>query len=324
MTTAHLQAKLLASSSYKAFQAESVLRRLLQDHGWDAFQGTYYRDQNSGKLREIDVLGRATWNLWTHRQLHAVVEVVVEAKTMKGYHLLFAPFVMPPELAALDAVASPSHLMREWVGGDTGNRRYIESILRRCGVDESDVRQLSALVRANAYPDEALIKDLMIDPPPVSHYTGAFRETNVGSEKELEASVLWKATTSLMSAVQGLKRTRRRSRLSTAKILAGVAASEGRKDYSLVRNALSDAVAGYDQFHPVIVVDASLWHVAEDEIVEAPWCRMIMADSRGYPHFWVDIVHFEQFAAYCEDVLSGYPSAFECVGAERGPHEFLF
>jgi hypothetical protein len=312
--------KLVASSSFESLLAEEFVQSAFRHEGWRAFQSTYYRDLATRKLREVDVLARRSW--WSDDFVRLTLEIIVEVKTLRGYHLLFSPYTHLESARELERPDASGHLMRRWIGaeGDTRDAR-----IRYLRIEDLS---LAKLVREHiaqvAYENgRSVLSPLMIDPPPFSCQAGAFRETNTQVEKDLESSVLWKGVLALMSATKGLIAARLRSRLMTARSFA---AANNLSFFSTIASELKDAVRTCDQFHPVFVTDARLWMLVAGgrELSAIPWTRLILSSGQVHPHFWLDVVNREHIADYCTTLTQGYDAILEANGAEEALDEFLF
>ena len=92
MTDKDLQSRLLGSTSFQSLSSEQSILTTLKDLNWNAVHSCFYSDGKTEKLREIDVLGRRIWERkLKHRTELADLHLIVEAKSVKGFHLLFSP-----------------------------------------------------------------------------------------------------------------------------------------------------------------------------------------------------------------------------------------
>jgi hypothetical protein len=71
------------------------VRETISGLRWTAVQNAIYQDPREEKLRETDVLARRSWESSTAKKARVDVVLVIECKTMKGFHLLLAPASQP-------------------------------------------------------------------------------------------------------------------------------------------------------------------------------------------------------------------------------------
>lgn len=318
-----IKRKLLQSPAFLSLSAEQLVKEQLLLRKWRALHSTYYRDLETRKLREVDVIGRQTWE-HCEDDIKIALELIIEVKSAREFHLLFSPYDQPWEMSKLEVPVSPGQLMRDWVGVSRKPRLF-ERIFRRSTLSDSEVALVREQANALAYPDGyAVIAPLMIDPPPVKWNSSGFRELSLGKEKDLENSVLWRAGQSLMSTIRALKVARRRSRLNEARIFVEMEKNE--TEPSLVHevlDSLDQAFRAFDQFHPIVVIDSQLWYLSGTDLQPIPWCRLILANSRGFPHFWFDVVNTGTFADYADQLTTAYTERLTESGAELVNDEYL-
>jgi hypothetical protein len=108
--------KLIASTSFQSLVTEEEVKSAFKQEGWQAIQSTFYKDLSTRVLREVDVLARNAW--WCDMSARLTLEVVVEVKTMKGFHLLFSPYTASEAGRRLGSPNASGHLMRRWIGAE--------------------------------------------------------------------------------------------------------------------------------------------------------------------------------------------------------------
>src|SRR5687768_1482149 len=88
-----INTRLIRSDSVKSLMAEQeVVEAFRKMHWWTVEHGSFYRDIVTGKVRELDVRARRNWS--TGGPIDSVrdarLEVLVEVKSIRGFHLIFA------------------------------------------------------------------------------------------------------------------------------------------------------------------------------------------------------------------------------------------
>jgi hypothetical protein len=84
--------RLKSSKAMQSLAMEGGIGSQLRALNWDVLHSCYYTDVKEGKLREVDVVGKQLWERKTKegRQI-LILHLVIECKSAKEYHLLFAP-----------------------------------------------------------------------------------------------------------------------------------------------------------------------------------------------------------------------------------------
>jgi hypothetical protein len=193
--------RLKASTSYRTQQAEQEVWSIFQDYGWQAHQGVFYKDLQSGKMRELDVVATQFWSReLANRSLFLQLKFLIEVKSISNYHLLF-PIDYTPH--------HDEKLLTLWMGEEGIVRnRFLRAVAKR---GTPPVGELAALLHNAAYPGEvAVISPFNVTCPPTFFNASSFRETNIGGEKDLDNSVLWRAGLTLRSAYDSIREQRLR------------------------------------------------------------------------------------------------------------------
>lgn len=276
-----IKSRLLKSAALESLRAEQEVVAAFKrvDNCWLVDHAPSYRDVTTGKSREIDVRARRSWTKGRGVTSHwANLDVLVEVKSLKGFHLVFAA---EPNDRAGDPVQAG------WIG--YAIERMVH-VLREGGVGQQLISDLEARLTDLAYPNGTMVaRSLMIKPPNAPVYATAFRETNIGSSKELDSSVLWKAIQSLSSAVDSYRQRLDDILLSDLGVTLSWAVPEGRSDVAdLVARNFETSVRSLTLYHPAVVVDARLWVSLEDRLDEVEHARVVLADT--HPARWFDVV----------------------------------
>jgi molybdopterin converting factor small subunit len=148
-----------------------------------------------------------------------------------------------------------------------------------------------------AYPKHMVcLRQLITEPYQCDVTATAFRETNVGSEKELENSVLWKAVQALGTLIDSLKRDIIAARFEDIEVGVASARRQGGDDTEILDDLLV-TVRHLNLYHPIVVIEAPLWLVgASGQLLRISACRFEQVQACGGFSRWVDIVHRPQGA----------------------------
>jgi hypothetical protein len=195
--------KILKSESHRSFATESWVRETISGLRWTAVQGAIYQDPREGKLREIDVLARRSWESSTAKKARVDVVLVIECKTMKGFHLLLAP-------ASVGYLRFRTSQLASWLGYVYQEERpEITAALEKYGYGRGEVAEILKRIGKACYPRQyAKVGKFFIEPPPIATLFNAWKETNIGAEKDLDTSVFWRAVLALDSCVTSLRARR--------------------------------------------------------------------------------------------------------------------
>jgi hypothetical protein len=292
--------RLEGSAAVTSLRAEQEVVHLLQELGWIVRHGAFYRDPVTSKLREIDVVARTAWGKEARgRRLSVALEIICEIKSVRGYHLVFAPYTLarPWDLA-----------QREWIGY---HHERLAATLASAGAPPEVVPYIleyfhrACFVRGD---ERGRPHRLAMHPPEPTFRSSAFRETNVGTEKDLENSVLWRGIYSATSAVASA-----RNRV-VEHVLADAGGSIEYARHAALKTAVAmvqsdiDGAAGHvELFHPVVVVDARLWESSGPYLREIPSCRFYRIGP-DYSETWCDVVAAPEAAAYFKKLTAYYQS----------------
>lgn len=307
MGTPDLHSRLLGSSAFTSLTSEQKIMSTLESLKWKAFHGCFYPDLKTEKLREIDVLAIQKWERKAKPLgAYANVELVVEAKSAKGFHLLLSP---------LSQSSSDWQSNDEWLGYEGINHKRIFEAIRKAGLNDEQAALILKKFGRLAYRGR---KHLTVRPHPAKVYVSAFRETNIGGEKDLESSVLWKAAQSLSSTIVGLKEQYLRFSLD------GWLIPEIEMAPILKLNPVDAAIEILDMlvrfthlYHPIVVIDALLWSVEKGNLKNIEWCRFEQLDTNGSSEWWFDVVHSTHFEKYAQELTQHYQKAFKKRRAQQ-------
>jgi len=160
--------------------------------------------------------------------------------------------------------------------------------------------------------DSALYQDgrllsrfLMIDPPRSKFSVTAFRELNPKSQRELDASVLWKGVQSLSSALESLS-------ISSTKTMFGyifAGSVEYAKDY---HDTFEDMISWCEImattvniYHPIIIMHCPMWLWNGKELSEVSHVRLLRR-RHGARSDWCDVFQIGAVPEYLAQLTAHY------------------
>jgi hypothetical protein len=209
--------RLIASEAVQSLLAEQRAANVLSCLHWRVQHGQLYTDPKSGKTREVDLWASSLWSRRsTAGRQYARINLYVEAKTLKNYLLVFTPVATPDQgISCQD----------DWIGY---RDEPIEALLREVGVSDDHIAASARRFERIAFPRRFMrIRAMRVGPPDCGPVCSAFRETNIGNERELDSSVLWKALQSVASAIEADEIRQRAEDKDELRV--AVAASNARK-----------------------------------------------------------------------------------------------
>lgn len=308
-----LQSQILASDAFRSFLSEKSVCRTLNTCGWTTQHGAYFEDLETKKPREVDVVARQRWRRGQKKapdQL-ALVSLLIEVKTMAGFHLVASPFDVHDTRVF--------HQNTDWLGDFTGEYADLCADLLKNGWTAQEVRAFKKSINRYAFPGDFMrLADLSVRPPSETAFT-SFRETNIGKEKELDQSVFWRASRSLRSACQSIREGMQKSSL------AEIAESGRKQGEALPAKKKIDFVTFFAKMHldrihilhPIVVTDAKLWVARASKPVQAKWLRFAPHDFAGSPEWWCDVVDSSHFPEYTKRLSNHYARELVDAGAVR-------
>lgn len=292
-----LQNSLLASSAFGSFSSEQAVAEVLSKAKWSSTHGFYYEDLLTQKQREVDVIAMQTWKRKQGEVDQSCdIYLLVEVKSMSGFHLLLSEHTM-------DARSFYNHIL--WFGDASGKYLELAQKLEQRGIEPKHSRSLISRMHQYAYPRHtARMGSMMVRPQAAQVFT-SFRETNIGSDKELESSVLWKAIQSLRSAESALSRQIRGYHIE--RLMESIEYEPRTQDW--VKAILPWAqweLGMVDIVHPVVVTDAKLWSANRAGIEERKSARFSLRTFAGHSEWWCDVVNSSYIKEYVAVVSKHY------------------
>jgi hypothetical protein len=298
-----VKSRLSGSDSVASLRAEQeVVAAFKQLEWWSVEHGPFFRDGATGKLRELDVRASRSWSggEFASAYANANLEVLVEVKSLRGYHIVFAP---EPNGCKV------SRAQRAWFG-DCKDR--LGGFLTNAGVSSALAGQMVTRFEELAYPKGTMtVHKLVVDPPKAPVFATAFRETNIGAEKDLDSSVLWKAIQGLNSVVESSRERSKAHLLSHIKGQIDLALLDGHDLASVIERELANAVRRVTMFHPTVVLDARLWVSRGRELEEIDHARFSVQEPEKWPARWLDVVTRKSFSQWIDQLTTHYSSRLE-------------
>jgi hypothetical protein len=296
--------KLLRSVAVRSLQAEQEVADLLSNADWSADHGHVYKDPDTGKIREIDVFAYRDHSRSRRQRTQSVgLRVLVEVKSIREFHLVFAPRLTVEEM--LRYVLGDSDAGNyEWIGWHEG---ALASALDTATAAPADVASTIRLFRRACFNKSGGMRasEMLLPPPEIQYRSSAFRETNVGTEKDVDASVLWRALLTLDSAVAAEKIDTIRAQVDQIARKASAASLLQESMTDAAEEDILDCVGFVAVYHPIVVVESRLWMSVGGELKEIQNCRFFRRDG-DQPDRWYDVVTLSSFPAFVSELTSHY------------------
>jgi hypothetical protein len=283
--SSELETQLLATAGFKSLDSERHLVALARSLDWDTVHSFYYRDPNTGKSRELDILEFRSYVL-VPKKINPLVRVsmLMECKTIENYNLVFSLENPSPSLSAMGYF--------DWIGEEDARNELFVRMNDRLSADM--VSMLMKEFDSIAYPQgRFLASPLMIDPPRAVYLATAFRELKPKSERDLDASVLWKSVQSLSGALRDLQSRSVNSMFDY--ILADLEGLDPNDNLELLEHSLSWChilLTTINIYHPIIVVQCPMLGWDGKKLTKVNHVRLLSRMHGGQSH-WYDVVQIE-------------------------------
>lgn len=260
------------------------------------------------------MVARRSWKRGSgDEQLRSYLNLITEVKTMRGYHLVFAPLPDSERSVIVE---------REWLGyaSERGPHRVqLGRALERAEIGAEEIASIFEGLFSLAYPGELMvIIDLVAGPPPAPFVSSAFRETNIGGEKDIDTSVLLKAAQALNDCVAYSRTAYLERALEDVEGTADYARWQGDSIVEGVLRELTKKTNRVELFHSVVVVDAMIWGLRDTALEELPWCRFYQLEGYGFVTGWYDIVRRDSLQQYFTEITTHYDEYMRQAGAQPG------
>jgi len=308
--TDDIRTKLASSEAAESLRMEYFVASCFHKHKWPAQQGVYYKDPETGKEREIDVLSHhALLRPQRYRGTGGPkinISILCECKSLSGHNLVLLRGNPDPLFER--------HVRNHWSGEEQHIRELVAVIGQTPYYSQLSKKELYSYYGKRAYPEgRGIAYQLRLRPPPVALVANAFRETKGGQVrgKELDdqgtASPLWSAIRSVLSA----------TRAAENRFLAAMRSNISDRNphtYDVQELVENDAfffdaeLVRAGCFHSVIFCKSKLFSLEETEITDVQSARLFIRnldlDSR-----YVDIVNFDAAEAYIDRMISHFEKA---------------
>jgi hypothetical protein len=307
-----LENRLKNSDAFSSLVMESKIHKLVANAGWDCIRSPYYKDVVTGKDKEIDLIGIQRHEIKNETGVTFSTELalLIECKSLSGYHIIadgeFYVYGWESEM-----------LQQVWCGFEAESRSSrISVILDKSLLTEQGKTKMLDFLKPLFYPDDnALYRGLVPDPLPVMRFP-AFRETNIGSSKELENSVLWKSFMALNAAGESFSQfhwDRVEDEFLT------YCQMEQNSPYFLEylpRSYQFRTMAHHIGIHKILVIDADMWK-ANDPIQPLPYFRFLQRNVYGILKQWIDVVNMRCFEEYINKLGTYYSTFYRRTQLQR-------
>lgn len=296
--------KLAQSDAYHSIRAEHTTFNILNAHKWKPIHSPYYKDMISGKLRELDLTGRQIWckDIENHK-LIARIHIYVEIKSASAFHILCA-----------GETAQRSFGQNEyWPGYCDETKLKVQSTLDSFGISLSKSRDYLHELDKLIFPKSTMLTaPIRIQPMPADQCYSAFRETDTNKEKDLDNSVLWRAISTLNSAINSAKSESINKLLSDFTLELEMCRRK-KADLTLSLGSIKSSSRAIDFYIPLVLIESRLWSALNHEPEEIPWFRFVQNNTFGASGNWTDVIN----SKYLDTYLSALSKYLEETFSER-------
>lgn len=304
--------KLNMSPSVKSLRFEKKVFEVFKKFGWDTIHSPYFKDTNTKKYRELDILSRAFFEKKTEStsaKLYSELLFMVECKSLSEYNLI----------VDAQSLSYRDDLYKIWFGYDAyyQNKKVI-SILNESNLDIEEKDIVIKAINNFLFPNNvAIIHDVTPNAYPLLKKFSAFRECKIGNDKELENSVIWKAFQSLNSASKGYEETYIKN--IKEELLNSIEYIKVFDDdlVSTLETIFFDNMLRIISIHKLLVVDCKLWELSDNSLKELKYLRLLQRNSMGHTDDWVDIIHLDFLDEYVKNLTDYYLSTLKQKNMNR-------
>jgi hypothetical protein len=300
---------LKSSEAYRSLKAEQDVAACLARLGWQTTQSPYYVDGKTTKPRELDVAASGYWKKPRKAgDLVARVDLLIEVKTNSDFHILCAGQTSGPF-----GFAGNEH----WMGYSEETRTKLEEQLSRFQLKNNEILDFIHKVERVAFPRHTMRTSVLrVKPPPIEYCFSAFRETNGKTDKELDNSVLWRATMALRSAVVSAK-VERVDGLAIDMATDLEVARRRKLPFKSAMGTINRHACMINFYLPIVVMESRIWSTQSAEPEELKWVRLIQFGTFGNMQDWVDVVNLNHFEEYLQTQTEYFGRAFGRARAKR-------
>lgn len=295
-----LEARLLKSDAYKTLSQELTVHNHFQKRKWLVVNSCFYDDPKEKKIREIDIVATMGVGL---KKKHGVTRVhaVAECKSMAGFHVIANDWC---------DTSNEEQCTISWFGSNKENREFLLHTLIDCDVPSESITYLMSKFDLWFPPYQPRsISHLEFEPYGEWSGCSGFKETNIGSEKDLDNSVIWRASQSLKSATTSFtnmhNEMQRHEFLTTFR---AISKNEYPKNHSRLTKYFNEMVNLLDFYHPFIVTDAKLWISNGKGLKETGVLRLYEREIMDEISWWFDVVSYRNIEKYITGLCTHYES----------------
>jgi hypothetical protein len=307
-----IEEKLRQSDAYRSLVMEKEVADRLALLGWGTTHSCFFKDCETGKLREVDIVARQRWRKKVAQGEKLVrIHVMVECKSARDYHLLFTR----DDAKGLDM---DHRVYAEWIGWDGENTSRLMAELSTLGISSDDFSGLRGALVNIAYPKQTMsIGEFHFPPPAAPFYSSVFRETNTKNERDLDSSVLWRAGQSVLAAVAGFREETIQYHLGWISGGAELALKEGGNVIDEILSTYDTHSKMIDLYHPAVVIESPLWAVRGSKLHQIKSCRLLRRERTGGIGDWFDVISRVDLDSYLSRITRFYSGRLKRAGARR-------
>jgi len=300
--------KLLNSPAVNSLKLETTVYDAFQKLGWEVNHSPYYTDKETKKFREVDITARKYWTTSDLDDFRCNVCCIVECKSIKDYHII---------VSKNSLWKYGDSLIMCWVGDDFfQHNRKIISLIENHNIGDEQAEKILRNLHAKCFPNGTInfIKYRLesFDIPAFN----SFRETNIGTTKELDNSVVWKSFQSLYSCIEkyhdfvwdGTEFELYDS--DREKILTPFDSQEK------LHNMLMRQANHVTFIHPMLVVESNLWEVTSKGLSKLKYLRLVFQKLFD-EEIWIDVIDINHLDEYLKKTKQ-YDRFLKKRGLESG------
>lgn len=297
------------SEAHRSLRAEHDVANCLKEMGWKVTQSPYYLDKKTKKLRELDVIASGLWiKPLKSGDLHAKVNIFIEVKTNTNFHIL---------LSGTTSNSFSFNGNEHWIGYSDEAQKKIEEMLPRFDMENHNVLDFIHHVEKIAFPKHIMrTSKLRLKPPPEENCFSAFRETNGKTEKDLDNSVMWRASLALRSAIQSAQEELNEGLAKDLGADLEVARRE-KLPYTDAIETIKLHACTINLYLPVVVIQSRIWSSQSSNPKELKWARVVQLETYGNTKDWVDVVNFNHLEEYISTRTEYFDRSFKKLQANR-------
>lgn len=285
-----LKTKLLKSSAIESLSQELNIYEKFKKLGWNVRHSPYYLDPDTGKFREVDISARKYWNKGGDDKFSFGINFIVECKSISNYQIV---------VCNEQKAEKGKYIENNWIGDDRYNQ-YLKTVelLEKYDINNNDIKDALKTFDKHLFPDGHIrYIDYKLSSFEIPIYC-SFRETNIGTTKEMENSVVWKAFQSLYSNINSQKvGVWNDIDFESYDFEMDDLASTYEYRLEALIEILNSRSNHIELIHPILVVEAKLWELKDNNLKELKFCRLLFQDVSGIDT-WIDIVSFNSLDEY--------------------------